>query len=150
MCGNHMITSHNETKGCKVYVFVIGAILALIATGLLIYLCIYLTEYNANTNSITLQSMTNRTNDTSKHATLAAILVNDTEVAVTPNKVSSKAMQLEDDDDDDVSMKAAAIDSLQKVDVPVFTRVILPSKPVKKVIYVPENIVLQNVTPPHT
>ena len=150
-----MITSPNETKGCKVYVFVIGAILALIATGLLIYLCIYLTEYNANTNSITLQSMTNRTNYTSKHVTMATIAVNDKEIAeaaaiVTKiSKIASAA-----DSTTDITTDTSSDDDTTLVNAPVttFTHVTLPSppKPIKQITIIPENIVLQNVTPPHT
>jgi hypothetical protein len=156
-----MITSYRDEKACRVHVFVIGIIGAIITTGLLIYLCLYLVEYRHNSNTITLQS--NSTNSTAKSVKLAAINVNDPEIAkaaATIAKISSiSGNTATNDDDDDTTLIKAPVTTLKEAAVPSFTRVTIPSsqlsvthiaeppKPIKQITVIPEKIELTDVTP---
>jgi hypothetical protein len=112
-------------------------ILWVILAGVLIYLCIYLTQYSPK--DITLQSATNTTNHTSNHIAFAPIAINKQAVhAEATIQPTSSAITLK---------KAQIPPTFTRVTLPTLTQVAVPSKPLRKVTYVPETIELTDVTP---
>lgn len=129
-----MAQSNTARKIC----FVITVVVYFIILGLLIYLCIYLTEYRPNSSTTALVSNTNQTQIATQRIT-------------SNNVIKTIYSPLEDDDDDTViyasvpSFKKAMIPTLTRASVPVLTKVVVHTKANKKVKHVPEEITLHHV-----
>jgi len=131
-----MFTHHKEEKSYKINVCIIGTILAIIITGILIYVCLYLTEYKVHT--ATLHSIVNGTNHTSKSITFATIAINkQTAIALTTAQPTNSV----------ITLKKEPLPSFTRVILPSLTQVAVPPKPLRKVTYVPETVQLTDVTP---
>ena len=119
----------NETHGC-----IVATIGIVILAGILIYTCIYLTQYHPK-NSTTLSA--NYTMSSTKMIKLP----------------TSSVQRTADESDDDDTSTYASVPNLIKIEVPVLkkatfptlTQVVIPRKPIKKVTHHPEEFMLQNV-----
>ena len=121
-----------QDKSNKSCVFIIGIVLCLILAGVLIYLCIYLTEYTPKESTTTLTSSTNQTK----------IVLSDSK-----NMIKTMNIALHDtaNNNDDTVPVHVSIPTLKKTAVVSFTRIAVPTRAIKKVTYVPETITLQNI-----
>jgi hypothetical protein len=143
-----------ENKINKTCAFVIGSIAFIAVTGLLIYLCLYLTQYTPPNDSTILTSTTNHSrialSNSSKLLNIITNTVNDDDDdiiseadAVIP--ILKKALIATLTNATVTSLTKVEVPSLTKVEVPSLTRVIVPSKARNEVTYTPETITLQNV-----
>ena len=136
-----------QDKINKTCAFIIGSVVFIAVTGLLIYLCLYLTRYTPPSNTTVMTSATNNSR---------IALFNSTKLLkIVTNPIN------DNEDDDIISqpdatipvLKKALISSLKRVEVPsvinteepTLTRVIVPSKASKQVTYIPETITLHDV-----
>ena len=108
-----------QTDSTKTYAFITCILVIVIVTGLLIYLCIYLTDYTPKDSTTTVTSVSNYT-----------------KITVVPSyssKIGSSASQRIEDDNNDItyasaiSLKKADVHTLKKALNPIFTKVVIPA-----------------------